>query len=144
MKNTVGLVIGGIFGAVASIIISLIVNLFGAVVGYANFKVFSAVLPAAILFAILGFIFTNRPISNKSLWIISIISAWICPIIINTIGTSVQAYLEYGVWLKNYGNLTSYAILIATIMLPVTIPLTRLAIYWFQLLFRKYSYLNAK
>jgi len=129
MKLISRIVIGMVFGAIASIAASLAVNLLGAMVGYTSLKFFSAIIPAAITFAVIGAIITKKRFSNVSLWVISVIIAWICVFLINTVGTVIRSYLDFGSWLSDPQDLIPYALLMATIMLPVTGPLTRYSIY---------------
>ncbi|MFB5268623.1 hypothetical protein ACE41H_17820 [Paenibacillus enshidis] len=129
MKLIGRIVVGMVFGATASIVVSFVVNLLGGMVGYTSLKFFSAIIPAAITFAVIGAIITKKHFSNVSLWITSVIIAWICVFLINTVGTVIRSYLDFGSWITDPQFLIPYALLMATIMLPVTGPLTRYSIY---------------
>lgn len=78
---------------------------------------FSVIIPFAITFGVLGGYFRNKDnLSNKRLWLISLISAFFITLFSGTIGaifgeTIVRGGMEY-----------------AFVLLPITIPFARLII----------------
>jgi len=157
MKIIKGIMSGIIFGFGLSFCISLmfmliaqvlaggITSLFGEIWLY-----YATVIPFILTFAILGFYFTKREnVSNKKLWLLSLISALFITLYSGTIGAIFGEYVVRGGSLRTYtaGGYTGVNVegililgtIYAFIMLQLTTPLARLIIQAFFELLKKYK-----
>lgn len=157
MKIIKGIMSGIIFGFGLSFCISLmfmliaqvlaggITSLFGEIWLY-----YATIIPFILTFAILGFYFTKREnVSNKKLWLLSLISALFITLYSGTIGAIFGEYVVRGGSLRTYtaGGYTGvnvegiliWGTIYAFIMLQLTTPLARLIIQAFFELLKKYK-----
>ncbi|KAB2327929.1 hypothetical protein F7731_26235 [Cytobacillus depressus] len=155
VKYKKGIVIGIIFGFGMSFSISFmfmlgaqglaggITSLFGE-----SWLYYAAIFPFMLTFGILGFYFTKREnVSNKKLWLLSLISALFISLYSGTIGVLFGEYVVRGGSLRTYtaGGYTGvnedgvliWGTIYAFIMLPLTTPLARLIIQAFFKLLKK-------
>ena len=157
MKIIKGIMSGIIFGFGLSFCISLmfmliaqvlaggITSLFGEIWLY-----YATIIPFILSFAILGFYFTKREnVSNKKLWLLSLISALFITLYSGTIGALFGEYVVRGGSLRTYtaGGYTGVNVegililgtIYAFIMLQLTTALARLIIQAFFELLKKYK-----
>lgn len=112
---------------------------------------FSTIVPFILTFAILDFYFTKQEekVSNKQLWLLSLISALFITIYSGTIGAlfgewvvrggSLRTYTEGGYTGVNVDGVLLAGAIYAFILLPLTTPLARLIIQAFFELLKKYK-----
>ena len=152
MRITKGLIIGTIFGFCLSFCISFIfmllaqglaggvTSLFGE-----SWLYYATIVPFIFTFAILGFYFTKREnVSNKKLWLLSLITALFITLYSGTIGAVTGEYVvrelirgeEYH-WQMLIEDIFLWGSIYAFILLPLTTPLARLIIQVFFDLFKK-------
>lgn len=155
MKPTKGMMIGIIFGFVLSFCISFMFMLFaqGLAGGFTSlfgesWLYFSTIVPFILTFAILGFYFTKKEmVSNKKLWLLSLISALFITLYSGTIGAlfgewvvrggSLRTYTEGGYTGVNVDGVLMAGVVYAFILLPLTTPLARFIIQAFLELLKK-------
>ena len=155
MKITKGIMIGVIFGCGLSFFISFVFMLVaqGLAGGFTSlfgesWLYYAAIIPFILIFAILGFYFTkNENVSNKKLWLLSLISALFITLYSGTIGAlfgeyivrggSLRIYIEGGYTGVNVEGVLVWGTIYAFILLPLTTPLARLIIQAFFELLKK-------
>ncbi|PAE23440.1 hypothetical protein [Bacillus sp. 7894-2] len=128
---------GLIFGAVFSFVTALLFMLIGQVWagGVTSFwgeswLYFSVIIPFAITFAVLGGYFHNRrELSNKKLWLISLICAFLVTLYSGTIGAIFGETIDRGgMETLNIDGTLVWGTIYAFILLPLTTPFARLLI----------------
>lgn len=136
MKN-LSWIKGLIFGAVFSFVTALLFMLIGQAWagGITSFwgeswLYFSVIIPFAITFAILGGYFRNRKeLSNKKLWLISLICAFLVTLYSGTIGAIFgETIVRGGMETLNIDGTLVWGTIYAFILLPLTTPFARLLI----------------
>ncbi|WP_394234209.1 hypothetical protein [Niallia oryzisoli] len=111
---------------------------------------FATIVPFALTFSVLGFYFTKRKnVSNKKLWLLSLMSALFITLYSGTIGAlfgefvvrggSLRTYTEGGYTGVNVEGVLVWGTIYAFILLPITVPLARLIIQVFFELLKKYK-----
>jgi len=154
MRITKGLTIGIIFGVCLSFSISFIFmlvaqrlaggipSLFGE-----SWLYYSTIVPFILAFAILGCYFTKKEnVSNKKLWLISLLTALFITLYSGTFGAVTGEYIvrvlirggEYN-WQMLIGDIFLWGSIYAFILLPLTTPLARLIIHVYIELLKKYK-----
>ncbi|MGF9715264.1 hypothetical protein [Cohnella thermotolerans] len=145
MKN-LSWIKGLIFGAVFSFVTALLFMLIGQAWagGITSFwgeswLYFSVIIPFAITFAILGGYFRNRKeLSNKKLWLISLICAFLVTLYSGTIGAIFgETIVRGGMETLNIDGTLVWGTIYAFILLPLTTPFARLLIGIFYKFIRR-------
>ncbi|MGX9135024.1 hypothetical protein ACWV26_11725 [Rummeliibacillus sp. JY-2-4R] len=158
MKIIKGIMIGIIYGFGLSFCISLMFMLVaqGLAGGITSFSgeswlYHATIIPFILTFAILGSYFTNRGnLSNKELWLLSLLSALFITLYSGTIGALSGEYVVRGGRLRtplegggytgvNVEGVLIWGTIYAFIMLPLTVPLARLIIQAFYELLKKFK-----
>lgn len=157
MKKTKGIMIGLIFGLVLSFCISFIFMFIaqGMAGGFTSFfgeswLYYAAIIPFILTFGLLGFYFTNQDkVSNKKIWLLSLISALFISLYTGTIGAlfgeyivrggSLRTYIEGGYIGVNVEGVLVWGTIYAFILLPLTTPLARLLIQAFLKVLKIYE-----
>lgn len=143
---------GVIFGIVISLITALLFMLVGQMWagGITSFwgeswLYFSVIIPFTITFAVLDGYFQNKnELSNKKLWLISLISAFFVTLYSGTIGAVTGEYIvrvliqggEYR-WQMLIEEILLWGTIYAFVLLPLTIPFARLIIGGFYKLIKR-------
>ena len=137
---------GLIFGAICSIVGALLFMLFGQVWagGVTSFwgeswLYFAVFIPFVINFAVLGGYFHNKnELSNKKLWLISLICAFLVSLYSGTIGAIFgETIVRGGMKTINIEGTLVWGTIYAFILLPLTTPFLRLLIEILYNLIRK-------
>lgn len=148
-------------GVIFGIIISLITALIFMLIGQAwaggitlfwgeSWLYFSVIIPFAITFAVLGKYFHNsNNLSNKRLWLISLISAFFVTLYSGTIGAVTGEYVvrvlihggEYH-WQMLIDGILFWGTIYAFVLLPLTTPFARLIIGVFYKLIKRLKHSN--
>lgn len=157
MRITKGVIVGIIFGLGLSFCISFmfmlvaqglaggVTSLFGE-----SWLYYATIIPFILTFGILGFYFTKQEnVSNKKLWLLSLISALFITLYSGTIGALFGEYVVRGGSLRTYsaGGYTGvnvegvliWGTIYAFVLLPFTTPLVRLIIQAFIELLKRYK-----
>ena len=102
---------------------------------------FATVIPFLLTFMILGAYFSKREkVSNKNLWLLSIISALFITLYSGTIGAIFgETIVRGGMETINIEDTLIWGTIYAFILLPFTTPLARLFIQLFIELLKKYK-----
>ena len=152
MRITKGVIVGIIFGLGLSFCISFMFMLVaqGLAGGFTSlfgesWLYYATIIPFILTFAILGFYFTKQEnVSNKKLWLLSLISALFITLYSGTIGAVTGEYVvrvlirggEYH-WQMLIEDIFLWGSIYAFILLPITVPMVRLIIQvFFELLKR--------
>jgi RsiW-degrading membrane proteinase PrsW (M82 family) len=144
--NNLAWVKGLIFGALFSFIIALLFMLIGQAWagGITSFwgeswLYFSVIIPFAITFAVLGGYFHNRKeLSNKKIWLISLISAFLVTLYSGTVGAIFgETIVRGGLETINVEGTLVWGTIYAFILLPLTTPFARFLIGIFYKIVRK-------
>lgn len=100
---------------------------------------FSVSIPFAVTFAILGGYFHNRnEISNKRLWLISLLCAFLVSLYSGTIGAIFgETIVRGGMETVNVEGTLVWGTIYAFVLLPLTTPFSRLLIGIFYQFIRK-------
>ena len=129
--------IGVVFGILFSLFTTLLFMLIGQMIagGVTSFwgeswLYFAVIVPFTITFAVLGGYFHNKEeITNKKLWLISLISAFFVTLYSGTIGAIFgETIVRGGMKTINVEGILIWGTIYAFILLPLTIPFTRLII----------------
>ena len=137
---------GIIFGALLSFITALLFMLIGQTLagGITLFRgeswlYFSVIIPFAITFAVLGGYFHNRnEISNKKLWQLSLLSAFLVTLYSGTIGAIFgETIVRGGMRTINIEGTLIWGTIYAFILLPLTTPFARFLIGIFHKIIRR-------
>ncbi|WP_046212545.1 hypothetical protein [Paenibacillus wulumuqiensis] len=136
MKSTFVLK-GLIFGMLLAVIIAFLFMLVGQITAGGitslwgeSWLYFSVIIPFAVVFMLLGGYFYNRnEVSNKKLWLLSLIVAFAVTLYSGTIGAIFGEYIARGEseTINVEGTLT-WGTIYAFVLLPVTVPFARLLI----------------
>jgi len=140
---TKGVIVGIIFGLGLSFCISFMFMLVaqGLAGGFTSlfgesWLYYATIIPFILTFAILGFFFVKQEnVSNKKLWLLSLISALFISLYSGTIGAVTGEYVvrvlirggEYH-WQMLIEDIFLWGSIYAFILLPLTIPFARLII----------------
>lgn len=90
---------------------------------------FSVIIPFMFTFSVLGGYFHNRNLSNKKLWIISLICALLVTLYSGTIGAILGEFIvRGGMETINIDDTLVWGTIYAFILLPFTTPFARLLI----------------
>jgi len=91
---------------------------------------FSVIIPFAITFSVLGGYFHNKnEISNKKLWLLSLLSAFLVALYSGTIGAIFgETIVRGGMKTINVEGTLIWGTIYAFILLPITTPFARLLI----------------
>lgn len=136
MKNISSLK-GLIFGVLFSFVTALLFMLIGQTLagGITIFRgerwlYFSVIIPFAINFSVLGGYFHNKnEISNKKLWLLSLLSAFLVALYSGTIGAIFgETIVRGGMKTINVEGTLIWGTIYAFILLPITTPFARLLI----------------
>ncbi|KYG90138.1 hypothetical protein MHH70_09305 [Metasolibacillus sp. FSL H7-0170] len=128
---------GLIFGVVLSFVTALLFMLIGQAWagGITSFwgeswLYFSVIIPFAIAFSILGGYFQNKKgLSNKRLWLISLLCAFLVTLYSGTIGAIFgETIVRGGMETINIEGTLVWGTIYAIILLPLTTPFARLLI----------------
>lgn len=128
---------GLIFGALFSFITALLFMLIGQTLAGGitlfwgeSWLYFSIIIPFAITFAVLGGYFHNRnEVSNKKLWLISLLSAFLVTLYSGTIGAIFgETIVRGGMKTINVEGTLIWGTIYAFILLPLTTPFARFLI----------------
>lgn len=157
MKIIKGIIVGIIFGFGLSFCISFMFMLVaqGLAGGYTSlfgesWLYYATIIPFILTFAILGFYFTKKEnVSNKKLWLLSLLSALFITLYSGTIGAlfgeyvvrggSLRTYIDGGYTGVNVEGVLVWGTIYAFILLPLTTLLARLIIQAFFELLKKYK-----
>ena len=155
MKRTKGMFIGFIFGFILSLLISLVFMLFaqgmaGGVLSLTGemWLYYATIVPFIVTFMILGAYFAKREtVSNKKLWLISLLSAFFVTLYSGTIGALFGEWVvrggsfitptEGGYTSVNFEGTWFWGFVYAFVLLPLTTPVARLLIQGFLELLKK-------
>lgn len=136
MKNISSLK-GLIFGVLFSFVTALLFMLIGQTLagGITLFRgeswlYFSVIIPFATTFSVLGGYFHNKnEISNKKLWLLSLLSAFLVALYSGTIGAIFgETIVRGGMKTINVEGTLIWGTIYAFILLPITTPFARLLI----------------
>lgn len=136
MKN-ISWLKGLIFGVLFSFVTALLFMLIGQTLagGITLFRgerwlYFSVIIPFAITFSVLGGYFHNKnEISNKKLWLLSLLSAFLVALYSGTIGAIFgETIVRGGMKTINVEGTLIWGTIYAFILLPITTPFARLLI----------------
>ena len=135
--------VGVVFGILFSLFTALLFMLIGQIIagGITSFwgeswLYFAVIVPITITFTVLGGYFhSKKGITNKKLWLISLISAFFVTLYSGTIGAVTGEYIvrvlirggEYH-WQMLIEDIFLWGSIYAFILLPLTIPFARLII----------------
>ncbi|MCH7321519.1 hypothetical protein LZ480_06390 [Solibacillus sp. MA9] len=142
------LIKGFIFGAVFSFVAALLFMLIGQILagGVTSFRgeswlYFSVVIPFALTFTVLGGYFHNRKdLSNKKLWLISLICAFLVTLYSGTVGAIFgETIVRGGMETINIDGTLVWGTIYAFILIPFTTPFARLLIGIFYKMIRRQS-----
>ena len=152
MRMTKGVIVGIIFGLGLSLCISFMFMLVaqGLAGGFTSlfgesWLYYATIIPFILTFAILGSFFVKQEnVSNKKLWLLSLISALFISLYSGTIGAVTGEYVvrvlirggEYR-WQMLIKDIFLWGSIYAFILLPITIPMVRLIIQVFFELLKK-------
>jgi hypothetical protein len=137
---------GLIFGALLSFFTALLFMLIGQALAGGitlfwgeSWLYFSVIIPFAITFAVLGGYFHNRnEISNKKLWLLSLLSAFFVTLYSGTIGAIFgETIVRGGMKTINVEGTLIWGTIYAFILLPLTTPFARLLIGIFHKIIRR-------
>ena len=137
---------GLIFGILISFITALLFMLLGQMWagGITSFwgeswLYFSVIIPFTITFAVLGGYFHNRnKLTNKKLWLISLIIAFLITLYSGTVGAIFGEYIvRDGMETINVEGTLIWGTIYAFILLPLTTPFARLLIGFLYKIIRK-------
>ena len=156
MKVTKGVFIGASLGFGLSFCIAFIFMLFGQMAGGGvtslmgeSWMYFAVIIPFIVTFMILGAYFAKRDtVSNKKLWLISLLSAFFVTLYSGTIGAMFGEWvvrggsfitpLEGGGYTSfNFDGIWFWGFVYAFVLLPLTTPVARLLIQGFLELLKK-------
>ena len=158
MKVTKGVFIGFIFGFIFSLLISLVFMLFaqgmaGGITSLTgeSWLYYATVIPFILTFMLLGGYFANREtVSNKKLWLISLLSAFFVTLYSGTIGALFGEWVvrggsfitptESGYTGVNFEGTLTWGLVYAFVLLPLTTPVARLLIQAFLELLKKMKF----
>lgn len=144
--NNVSWIKGLIFGILLSFITALLFMLLGQMWagGITSFwgeswLYFSVIIPFTITFAVLGGYFHNRnKLTNKKLWLISLLIAFLITLYSGTVGAIFGEYIvRDGMETINVEGTLIWGTIYAFILLPLTTPFARLLIGFFYKIIRK-------
>lgn len=136
MKN-ISWLKGLIFGVLFSFVTALLFMLIGQTLagGITLFRgerwlYFSVIIPFAITFSVLGGYFHNKnEISNKKLWLLSLLSAFLVALYSGTIGALFgETIVRGGMKTINVEGTLIWGTIYAFILLPITTPFARFLI----------------
>ncbi|ATP40656.1 hypothetical protein CSE16_11690 [Solibacillus sp. R5-41] len=146
MKNF-SWITGLIFGAVLSLVSALIFMLLaqtsaGGITSFwgESWLYFAVIIPFVITFAILGGYFHNRnELSNRKLWLISLISAFLVTLYSGTIGAIFgETIVRGGMETINVEGTLIWGTIYAFILLPLTTPFARFLLGIFYSIIKKF------
>lgn len=137
-----GLIFGAVFSFVTALLFMLIGQAWaGGITSFCgeSWLYFSVIIPFAITFAILGGYFRNRKeLSNKKLWLISLICAFLVTLYSGTIGAIFgETIVRGGMETLNIDGTLVWGTIYAFILLPLTTPFARLLIGIFYKFIRR-------
>ena len=129
--------IGVVFGMLFSLFTTLLFMIIGQMIagGATSFwgeswLYFAVIVPITITFAVLGGYFPNKgEITNKKLWLISLVSAFFVTLYSGTIGAIFgEAIVRCGMETINVEGTLIWGTIYAFVLLPLTIPFAKLII----------------
>lgn len=144
--NNVSWIKGLILGIILSFISALLFMLLGQMWagGITSFwgeswLYFSIIVPFAITFAVLGRYFHNKnELSNKNLWLISLLIAFFVTLYSGTVGAIFGEFIvRDGMKTINVEGTLIWGTIFAFILLPLTTPFARLLIGFLYKIIRK-------
>lgn len=136
---------GFVFGALFSLFTALLFMLMGQFVagGFTSFwgeswLYFAVIVPFVITFTVLGGYFHNKnEISNKKIWLISLLCAFLVTLYSGTVGAIFGEFIvRGGMKTINIEGTLVWGTIYAFILLPFTTPFARLLIGIFHKLIR--------
>ncbi|MBO0600208.1 hypothetical protein I2483_00910 [Sporosarcina sp. E16_3] len=137
-----GHICGVLFSFITALLFMLIVQtLAGEIILFwgESWLYFSVIIPFAITFAVLGGYFHNRnEVSNKKLWLISLLSAFLVTLYSGTIGAIFgETIVRGGMKTINVEGTLIWGTIYAFILLPLTTPFARFLIGIFHKIIRR-------
>lgn len=139
---------GLIFGVVLALITAFLFMLFGQIAAGGitslwgeSWLYISLIIPFAVVFMLLGGYFYNRnEVSNKKLWLLSLVIAFIVTLYSGTIGAILGEYIvRGGIETINVEGTLIWGTIYAFVLLPLTVPCARLLIgVFYHFAFRSY------
>ena len=154
MKMIKGILIGTLFGMGISMAISFVFMLFAQMLAGGTTSLFgeawmyfATIVPFALAFLLLGVYFVSgvQP-TNKKLWLISFVAAFLVTLYSGTIGAlfgeyivrgGLRTYTECGYIGVNVEGVLVWGTIYAFIFLPFSTPTARWLIHLFQMLLNK-------
>lgn len=136
---------GSVFGILCSIVAALLFSILaqtwagGMTLFWGeSWLYYSVIIPFTITFAILGFYFpTIKELSNKKLWLISLICAFLVTLYSGTIGAIFgETIARGGMETINIEDTLVWGTIYAFILLPLTTPFARLLVGIFYKIMR--------
>lgn len=136
---------GSVFGILCSIIVALLFSILaqtwagGMTLFWGeSWLYYSVIIPFTITFTILGFYFpTTKQLSNKKLWLISLICAFLVTLYSGTIGAIFgETIARGGMETINIEGTLVWGTIYAFILLPLTTPFARLLVEIFYKIMR--------
>ena len=102
---------------------------------------YSVLIPFAVTFTVLGIYFqSKKELSNKKLWLISLICAFTVTLYSGTIGAIFgEMIVRGGMKTINFEDTLVWSTIYAFILLPLTTPFARLLIEIFHKLMKKFK-----
>ncbi|WP_016838164.1 hypothetical protein [Ureibacillus thermosphaericus] len=142
LSSIKGLIFGAVFSFVTALLFMLIGQAWaGGITSFwgESWLYFSVIIPFAITFAVLGGYFHNRKeLSNKKLWLISLISAFLVTLYSGTIGAIFgETIVRGGMETINIDGTLVWGTIYAFVLLPLTTPFARLLIGIFYKFIRR-------
>lgn len=137
-----GLIFGALFSFISALLFMLLVqSLAGGITVFwgESWLYFSVIIPFAITFALLGGYFHNRnEISNKKLWLLSLLSAFLITLYSGTIGAIFgETIARGGMKTINVEGTLIWGTIYAFILLPLTTPFARILIGIFHKIIKR-------
>ncbi|WP_186670394.1 hypothetical protein [Sporosarcina sp. BP05] len=137
-----GHICGVLFSFITALLFMLIVQtLAGEITLFwgESWLYFSVIIPFAITFAVLGGYFHNKnEVSNKKLWLISLLSAFLVTLYSGTIGAIFgETIVRGGMKTINVEGTLIWGTIYAFILLPLTTPFARFLIGIFHKIIRR-------
>lgn len=147
LKKQASVVFGLAFGTIISFVAALLFMLIaqtmvGGVTSFWGEKwlYLSAVIPFAITFAVLGgYIHNRKEMTNKKLWILSLVTAFLVTLYVGTVGAILgETIVRGGMETINVDGTIVWGIIYAFALLPFTTPFSRFLIGIFSKLLRRF------
>ncbi|MBS2773186.1 MULTISPECIES: hypothetical protein [Anoxybacillaceae] len=151
MRVIKGIVIGVIYGFVLSFCSALLFmliaqSLAGGITVFwgENWLYFATIVPFIITFSILGYYLSKQEkVTNKKLWLLSLLSAFFITLYSGTIGAIFGEYIVRGsIETINIDGTLKWGTIYAFVLLPLTASFGHLIIHFFYMLLNRLNISN--